>query len=81
MGATTHFLSCGDAPLFGEARGARGSAGEGSRFHRWYWKLGLINGAVFVAATALLVVSPATVSVPVMAAELTMLATGLAPIR
>ena len=54
---------------------------RGSRFHRWYWKVGLINGAVFVAATALLVVSPATVSVPVMAAELTMLATGLAAIR
>lgn len=42
-----------------------------------YWKVCLINGAVFVAATALLVVSPATVSYRVTASELIVLAAGL----
>jgi two-component system, NarL family, sensor histidine kinase UhpB len=45
-----------------------------------YWKVCLINGAVFVAATALLVVSPATVSHQVTARELAVLAAGLAVI-
>ncbi len=45
-----------------------------------YWKVCLINGAVFVAATALLAVSPATVSYRVTTSELTVLACGLAVI-
>jgi two-component system, NarL family, sensor histidine kinase UhpB len=42
-----------------------------------YWKVCLINGAVFIGAAALLVVSPATVSYQVTGPELAVLATGL----
>jgi two-component system sensor histidine kinase UhpB len=42
-----------------------------------YWKVCLINGAVFVAAATLLVVSPATVSHRVTGGELAALAIGL----
>lgn len=45
-----------------------------------YWRVCLINGAIFIAATALLVVSPATVSPRVTPQELALLATGLAVI-
>jgi len=43
-----------------------------------YWKVCLINGAIFLGATALLVVSPATVSPQVTVPELILLAVGLA---
>lgn len=42
-----------------------------------YWKVCLINGAVFVAAAAVLVVSPATVSPDVTTRELLVLALGV----
>jgi hypothetical protein len=42
-----------------------------------YWKVCLINGAVFIGAATLLVVSPATVSHRVTGPELAVLATGL----
>ena len=42
-----------------------------------YWKVCLINGAVFIGAAALLVVSPATVSYQVTGPELAVLAIGL----
>jgi two-component system sensor histidine kinase UhpB len=42
-----------------------------------YWKVCLINGAVFVAAAAVLVVSPATVSPDVTARELLVLVLGI----
>ena len=45
-----------------------------------YWKVCLINGAVFVAATTLLVVSPATVSYRATGEELVVLAIGVAVI-
>ncbi len=43
-----------------------------------FWRLFVVNGLVFVAAAAVLVVSPATVSEPVSVTEVTVLAVGLA---
>src|SRR5829696_5470213 len=45
-----------------------------------YWKVCLINGAVFLGATALLVVAPPSISSTVTMGELAVLATGLAVI-
>jgi two-component system, NarL family, sensor histidine kinase UhpB len=45
-----------------------------------YWNVCLINGVVFVAGTAVLALSPATVSSPVLAPEVIILAVGLAVI-
>ncbi len=42
-----------------------------------FWRLFLVNGLVFLAATAVLVFSPATVSTPVQVREVTVLAVGL----
>jgi two-component system sensor histidine kinase UhpB len=45
-----------------------------------FWRVCLINGAVFAAGTAVLAASPATVSAPVLATEAAVLAVGLAVI-
>jgi two-component system sensor histidine kinase UhpB len=45
-----------------------------------YWKVCLINGAVFLGATALLVVAPPSISSTVTTGEVAVLATGLAVI-
>ncbi len=42
-----------------------------------FWRVCLINGAVFAAGTAVLAASPATVSAPVLATEAAVLAVGL----
>jgi two-component system sensor histidine kinase UhpB len=42
-----------------------------------FWRVCLINGAVFAAGTAVLAASPATVSAPVLATEAVVLAVGL----
>ena len=42
-----------------------------------FWRVCLINGAVFAAGTAILAASPATVSAPVVATEAAVLAVGL----
>lgn len=41
-----------------------------------FWRLFVVNGLVLVAAAAVLVVSPATVSEPVAVTEVTVLAVG-----
>jgi two-component system sensor histidine kinase UhpB len=61
----------GVAGVEGRARGAR--TGGVSLF----WRVCLINGAVFAAGTAVLAASPATVSAPVLATETAVLAVGL----
>ena len=77
MGAATHLGQLGG--LHGQVCCATGMKAADSS-PALYWKICLINGAVFVAATALLVVSPATVSYRVTASELIVLAAGLAVI-
>ena len=56
--------------------------GDGGAVRSWsslplYWRVCLINAAVFLVGVVVLVVSPATVSADVSAAELGVLATGL----
>ena len=55
--------------------GARHPEGRGLSL---FWRVCLINGAVFAVGTALLAASPATVSAPVLATEAAVLAVGLA---
>jgi two-component system, NarL family, sensor histidine kinase UhpB len=49
----------------------------GTRSVSLFWRVCLINGAVFAAGTAVLAASPATVSAPVLATEAVVLAVGL----
>lgn len=56
------------------AQGARPGAGRGLPL---FWRVCLVNGAVFAVGTAVLAASPATVSTPVLAREALVLAVGL----
>lgn len=49
----------------------------GSAVSALFWRLFAVSGAVFVAGTAVLVLSPATVSAPVVVTEISVLAVGL----
>ncbi|HEX2299999.1 MAG TPA: histidine kinase, partial [Pseudonocardiaceae bacterium] len=55
----------------------RGSLRPGGGGISLFWRVCLINGAVFTAGTAVLAASPATVSAPVLATEVIVLAIGL----
>ncbi|MFW3170789.1 histidine kinase [Geodermatophilus sp. CPCC 206100] len=56
------------------AQGFRLGAGRGLPL---FWRVCLVNGAVFAVGTAILAASPATVSTPVLAREAVVLAVGL----
>ncbi|MGY1640175.1 histidine kinase [Geodermatophilus sp. SYSU D00703] len=59
------------------AQGTRLGAGRGLPL---FWRVFLVNGAVFAVGTAALAASPATVSTPVLAREAVVLAVGLSVI-
>jgi hypothetical protein len=77
MGATTHFALVQGGVGWAGATVKERYAMKVATNPPLYWKVCLINGAVFIGAATLLVVSPATVSHRVTGPELAVLATGL----